>query len=242
VDAKEVNEQAELLRANGLDVLNTKVLMSPSAEVLDVIAEHNMAAVLARRQFRELQPELPSTSRPVDFVGVQAGHCYRIEVKRLGASEHEDLHSSVMQTVNIALESDAQRALTAARGRSLSMAKVIPIQTVHDMLEVAAPRPGDRRDVALAELEQAKAHWARYGSRAIFSKEYEERRHGDGKGADAEWERAWAQASPNVRAWASHFLAGCPRSAKPSMDESQGRQLASLAPSHVSLQARQRSR
>lgn len=48
VDAHEASEQAELLRANGLPTLNERALASPAAEVLDVIAEHNMAAVLLR--------------------------------------------------------------------------------------------------------------------------------------------------------------------------------------------------
>ncbi len=109
VDTDEVNAQAGLLHANGLEGLNAKVLASPSGEVLDVIAEHNIAAMLARREFTDLQHEPPSMSRPIDLIGMYAGHrCYRIEVKRLAASEHDDLHSTVMQTLNTALESHTE--------------------------------------------------------------------------------------------------------------------------------------
>lgn len=111
VDADQVNAQAELLRANGLEVLNEKVLASPSGEVLDVIAEHNMAAMLVRREFTDLQHEPPSMSRPVDLVGVHTGRCYRVEVKRLAASEHDELHSTVMHTLNTALESSTESIL-----------------------------------------------------------------------------------------------------------------------------------
>jgi hypothetical protein len=106
VDADPVNTQAELLRGHGLDALNAKVLASPTDEVLDLIAEHNMGAMLARRGFTDLQHEPPSMSRPIDLVGVRGGRCYRIEVKRLAASEHDELHSSVMYTLNRALESN----------------------------------------------------------------------------------------------------------------------------------------
>ena len=105
VDADEANSQAELLRANDLDALNAKVLASPSAEVLDVIAEHNMAAMLVCRGFTNLQHEPPSMSRPVDLVGMFAGLYYRVEVKRLAASAHDTMQSNVMSTLNAALTS-----------------------------------------------------------------------------------------------------------------------------------------
>jgi hypothetical protein len=108
VDADEANSQAELLRKIGLDALNRKVLASPSEGVLDVIAEHNMAAMLVRRDFTDLQHEPSSMSRPVDLVGVHRGRYYRVEVKRLAASERDDLHSTVMQTLNKALESNTE--------------------------------------------------------------------------------------------------------------------------------------
>src|SRR6266542_2223988 len=65
VDTDEVNAQAGILHAHGLEGLNAKVLASPSGEVLDVIAEHNIAAMLARREFTDLQHEPPSMSRPI---------------------------------------------------------------------------------------------------------------------------------------------------------------------------------
>jgi hypothetical protein len=108
VDEDETNAQSELLRANGLDALNTKVLAAPSGEVLGVIAEHNMGAMLVRREFTDLQHEPPSMSRPVDFVGMYAGRRYRVEVKRLAASEHDELHSTVMHTLKTALASHTE--------------------------------------------------------------------------------------------------------------------------------------
>src|SRR5437762_13348843 len=55
VDSDEANAQAALLRANGLDAVNAKVLQSPPAEILDVIAEHNVGAMLVRRGFTNLR-------------------------------------------------------------------------------------------------------------------------------------------------------------------------------------------
>lgn len=106
VEDDEADEQADLLRANGLQVLNERVLTSPSVGVLDLIAEHNMAAVLLRRGFTDREYEPRSMQRPVDFVGTCAGRYYRVEVKRLAASEHDELHSNIMTTLNAALESN----------------------------------------------------------------------------------------------------------------------------------------
>jgi len=78
IDTNETNVQAELLRANGLEVLNVKVLESASGEVLDLIAEHNTAAMLVGRGFTGLEHEPPSMSKPVDLVGVRDGRTYRI--------------------------------------------------------------------------------------------------------------------------------------------------------------------
>src|SRR5438552_18684965 len=105
LDDDETNQQAELLRSSGLDVLNERVLASPRAEVLDVVAEHNMAAMLLRRDFTDVLYEPPSMQRPVDLLGAYAGTEYRVEVKRLAASKHDELHSTVMHTLNKALES-----------------------------------------------------------------------------------------------------------------------------------------
>jgi hypothetical protein len=61
-------------RRAGLDSLNRKVLAAPANEVLDLIAEHNMAAMLVRREFAYLQHEPPSMSKPVTFLAcVTAG-------------------------------------------------------------------------------------------------------------------------------------------------------------------------
>lgn len=115
VDPAEADEQAELLRANGLQTLNDKVLASPSTEVLDVIAEHNMGVTLVRRGFTDIQHEPPSMRRPVDFVGQLNGRGYRVEVKRLGSSKHDKLHSNVMQTLNTALESNDEPVAISLR-------------------------------------------------------------------------------------------------------------------------------
>jgi hypothetical protein len=108
VNADEANTQAELLKANGLDVLNVRVVAAPSSEVLDVITEHNLAAMLVSCGFTDLEHEPASMSRPVDLVGMYMRRRFRIEVKRLAASERDDLHSTVMQTLNKALESNTE--------------------------------------------------------------------------------------------------------------------------------------
>src|SRR5260370_427556 len=104
VDSDEANAQAALLRANGLDTVNAKVLRSPLAEVLDVITEHNVGAMLVRRGLTALQHEPLSMAKPVDFVGARGGRSYRVEVKRLAASEHDTLCATVMETLNRALK------------------------------------------------------------------------------------------------------------------------------------------
>jgi hypothetical protein len=119
VDSDGADGQAALLRASGLDGLNVKVLQSPAGEVLDVIAEHNAAAMLLRRGFKDVQHEPPVTARPVDLVGTHGGRCYRVEVKRLSASELEDLRDTVMYTLNKALESDAGSIMIAMCLREL---------------------------------------------------------------------------------------------------------------------------
>src|SRR5262245_43053214 len=108
IDMNVTNVHAELLRANGLEVVNVKVLESASGEVLDLIAEHNMAAMLVWRGFTGLEHEPRSMSKPVDLVGMRDGLTYRIEVKRLAASEHNELHSRTMQALNAALQADTQ--------------------------------------------------------------------------------------------------------------------------------------
>jgi len=108
IDRNETNVHAELLRANGLEALNVKVLESASGEVLDLIAEHNMAAMLVGRGFTGLEHEPRSMSKPVDLVGMRDGRTYRIEMKRLAASEHDELHSRTMQALNTALKLDTQ--------------------------------------------------------------------------------------------------------------------------------------
>jgi hypothetical protein len=45
-------------------------------------------------------------SRPVDVVGTHGAQRYAIEVKRLAASEHDDLHGKTMATLNTALEAE----------------------------------------------------------------------------------------------------------------------------------------
>lgn len=106
LDEDETNGQANLVRANGLDVLNERVLASPRAGVLDFVAEHNMAAMLLRQGFTDMAYEPPSMQRPVDLTGLRAGRSYRVEVKRLAASEHDKLQSTTMHTINRALESN----------------------------------------------------------------------------------------------------------------------------------------
>src|SRR5258708_21508891 len=91
VDSDEANAQAALLRANGLDTVNAKVLRSPLAEVLDVITEHNVGAMLVRRGLTALQHEPLSMAKPVDFVGARGGRSYLVEVRRLAASERDTL-------------------------------------------------------------------------------------------------------------------------------------------------------
>lgn len=111
VDPHEADEHAELLRANGLETLNEKVLASPAEEVLDLVAEHNVAVVLIRRGLTDLEYEPPSMARPVDFVGTSKGRLYLVEVKRLASNEHDELHATLMKTLNQALESHDERAL-----------------------------------------------------------------------------------------------------------------------------------
>ena len=106
LDEDMANSQAELLSANGLDALNTKVLQSPVTEVLDVIAEHNTGAMLVRLGVTGLQHEPSSMSKPIDFVGARGGRYYRVEVKRLAASEHDQLHLTVLEEVKRALRSN----------------------------------------------------------------------------------------------------------------------------------------
>jgi hypothetical protein len=128
IDASQANSQAELLRTRGLDVLNTKVLASPSEGVLDVIAEHNTAAMLARREFSDLEHEPSSMSRPVDLVGLYRGRPYRVEVKRLAASKHDDLHSTTMQAINKALGSNKERiSIQIHLGASFEAADINPL-------------------------------------------------------------------------------------------------------------------
>ena len=47
-------------------------------------------------------------AQPIDFVGARGGWGYRVEVKRLAASEHDALCATVMKTLNAALKSDTQ--------------------------------------------------------------------------------------------------------------------------------------
>lgn len=140
VDEDETNAQSELLRANGLDVLNTKILAAPSGEVLDVIAEHNTAAMLVRREFTDLQHEPPSMSRPVDLVGMYIGRRYRVEVKRLAASEHDELHSTVMRTLNTALASNTKGIIIEMRLRESFEAAAINALIRHVKEALRQPR------------------------------------------------------------------------------------------------------
>lgn len=83
VDPVELDGQADLLTASGLQRLNDK-LLAADAQVFDVLAEHNVGALLVRCGFRDLEHEPPSLSRPVDFVGRRAATAFYAEVKRIG--------------------------------------------------------------------------------------------------------------------------------------------------------------
>ncbi len=147
-DTDQANAQAELLRVNGLDALNVNVLQSPLAEVLDVIAEHNTAAMLLRLGFTDLRYEPPSMPRPVDFVGTRGGRCYRIEVKRLGASQHDDLQSTVMETLNRALESNTERVAIDMHLQESFEAADLNELVRHVKRALRDPSPGQRHTFA----------------------------------------------------------------------------------------------
>lgn len=107
----EADEQAALLRAHGLHALNKRLLACASHEVLDIVAEHNVAAMLIQRGFIALEYEPLSMPRPVDLVASRNGHSYRIEVKRLALSGHDELHANVMATLNHALEAHSEQVM-----------------------------------------------------------------------------------------------------------------------------------
>jgi hypothetical protein len=109
IDPVDADRQAALLTAAGLDAVNEMVLRAPTlSTVVDAIAEHTVGVLLVHQGFTGLQYEPPTMAKPVDFVGIREGRRYWLEVKRLGASEHDILHSTVMASLNNALESDSE--------------------------------------------------------------------------------------------------------------------------------------
>ncbi len=46
--------------------------------------------------------------RPIDLIASWEGRTYRVEVKRLASSEHDEFHAKVMKTLNRALETQEQ--------------------------------------------------------------------------------------------------------------------------------------
>lgn len=152
IEPAEADEQAELLLANGLKALNDKVLASPMPGVLDLIAEHNMAAMLLQRGFVEVEYEPSSLSRPVDLVGAWSGRRYRIEVKRLAASDHDMLHTTTMKALNAALKSNHEPVAIslwlAETFESHDINELVrhvkaSLQGWHDGAEYYYPSPGD---------------------------------------------------------------------------------------------------
>jgi hypothetical protein len=100
---QEVNDRAALLRAHGLATLNERLVTSPPERALDTVAEHNVAIMLIGLGFVDIQYEPSSVAKPVEFVTRHGKNLYRLEVKRLAASERDRTHDRLIKALNEAL-------------------------------------------------------------------------------------------------------------------------------------------
>ncbi len=60
--------------------------------------------------------EPPSMPRPINLIASWEGRTYRVEVKRLASSEHDEFHSKAMKTLNRALETQEQQMIISLEG------------------------------------------------------------------------------------------------------------------------------